>query len=204
MFIYFCCALRLRDTKKEELVKTEAAKLIVDEGLKGFSMQKLAKRCNISVATLYIYYKDQDDLITSIGVEAAKRFSEETLRDFSPEMSFSEGLKTQWKNRARYALNFRQEMQLYEILRHSPYSEIVLGTATSAFKDVMKAFIKRAIENKELVPVSIEVYWCVAFGPLYNLIKFHVEKKSIGDHDFQLTDEALESALQLVLKALKP
>ena len=47
--------MRTRDTDKEQLVKQKAIELLVNDGLDGFSMNKLAKACDIAVATLDIY-----------------------------------------------------------------------------------------------------------------------------------------------------
>ena len=55
--------MRTRNIDKQELVKKKAIEMLVDIGFEGFSMNKLAQACDISVATLYIYYKDKDDLI---------------------------------------------------------------------------------------------------------------------------------------------
>src|ERR1700760_338410 len=96
--------MRTRNTDKEELVKQTAIQMIVDDGLEGFSMNKLAKACGISVATLYIYYKDKDDLIIKIGKEEAQIMNDATLKDFSPDMSFADGLRRQWENRYEYMM----------------------------------------------------------------------------------------------------
>ncbi|WP_245895661.1 TetR/AcrR family transcriptional regulator [Flavobacterium album] len=66
--------MRTRNADKEELVKQKAIELLVKEGFQGFSMNKLAKASGISVATLYIYYQDKDDLIKQIGIEIGKTF----------------------------------------------------------------------------------------------------------------------------------
>ena len=63
--------MRTRNTGKEQLVKQKAIKLVVRDGFEGFSMNKLARACGISVATLYIYYKDKDDLIIRVALEEA-------------------------------------------------------------------------------------------------------------------------------------
>ncbi len=80
--------MRLRSIEKEELVKQKAIELIVKDGLEGFSMNKLAKACQISVGTLYIYYKDRDDLIIKVTVEELKLMEDYIIKDFNPEMSF--------------------------------------------------------------------------------------------------------------------
>jgi AcrR family transcriptional regulator len=40
--------MRLRDEQKEQLVRTKALELLVEEGFNGFSMHKLAKAANVS------------------------------------------------------------------------------------------------------------------------------------------------------------
>jgi TetR/AcrR family transcriptional repressor of multidrug resistance operon len=70
--------MRTRNIDKQQLVKQKAIELLVKDGFEGFSINKLAKACGISVATLYIYYKDRDDLILRIGIEEAERFTQET------------------------------------------------------------------------------------------------------------------------------
>jgi TetR/AcrR family transcriptional regulator, multidrug resistance operon repressor len=70
---------------------------------------------------------------------------------------------------------------------------------------MMKAFVRHAIERKQLVVVPVEIYWCIAFAPLYQLVKFHIHGKNMsGTGKFVLTEAALETTLRLVLKSLKP
>src|SRR6201989_577689 len=101
--------MRTRNAEKEELVRQEAIEMLVQDGFQGFSMNRLAKACGISVATLYIYYQDKDDLIKKIGVEIGQNFFYETLKDFSPAMPFKEGLRQQWENRSGFALKYPNE-----------------------------------------------------------------------------------------------
>jgi TetR/AcrR family transcriptional repressor of multidrug resistance operon len=89
--------MRIRDVNKVELVKEKAIELLVKVGFEGFTMGKLAKECGISVATLYIYYKDKDDLILQVGMEETERMSVLMLEDFDPEAPFAIGLRQQWK-----------------------------------------------------------------------------------------------------------
>ena len=96
--------MRTRNADKQELVKRKSIEMVVKDGLEGFSVNKLAKACGISVATLYIYYKDKDDLIAEVAKEEAERMSEMVLRNFDPEAPFAEGLRLQWQNRAKHMM----------------------------------------------------------------------------------------------------
>jgi TetR/AcrR family transcriptional regulator, multidrug resistance operon repressor len=195
--------VRTRNIDKEQLVKQEAIAMLVKDGFQDFSMNRLAKACGISVATLYIYYQDKDDLIKKIGVDIGKKYFSETLKDFSPTMSFKEGLKKQWENRSRFALKYTEEVACFEVIRHSPHGDHILKESLKGFQPAMHGFFQNAVKRKELAPVSMEVFWSVAYGPLYTLLRFHSEGKSIGGAPFTFSKKAMDEAFQLVIKALK-
>ena len=195
--------MRTRDVKKEKLIKKKAIELVVKEGLDGFSMQKLARAANVSPATLYIYYKDRDDLILSTSLDIANHLFEASLEGFDPAMNFAEGLKIQWQNRLAFFLKYPNEMEFFEHIRYSIFYDKVRKMLGKRFGEVMGTFMHNAIERKELMRLPFEVYWSVAFAPLYQLIKFHMQGKSYKNDEFQLTDEMMMQTLELVLKALK-
>jgi AcrR family transcriptional regulator len=197
--------MRTRDDNKIQAIRQKAVEIIVKQGFDGFSMQKLAKAANVSPATLYIYYKDREDLIMQLWGESFKEMADATLKNFDPAMPFSEGLRVQWMNRAKFCLKNPQQMQFMEQLRHSPLQEKALDMLTrSGFKDTMQAFVSNAIKRNELVKVQLEVYWSIAFAPMYALVKFHLEGTSIGGKKFTLTDKVMNETLALVIKALRP
>jgi TetR/AcrR family transcriptional regulator, multidrug resistance operon repressor len=194
--------MRTRNLDKQQLVKRRAVEMLVKDGFQGFSMNRLAAACDISVATLYIYYDSKDDLIRSLGAEIGKQFMSTTLKDFSPQMSFADGLRKQWDNRSAFALKFPLEVGCFEIIRHSRHGDYVLAESLKEFKTTMGEFFKNAVDKKELIPVSVDVFWSVAYGPLYTLLRFHEEGKSIGGKAFKISKKTVDEAFQLVLKAL--
>ena len=196
--------MRIRDEHKELAIRQKALKMIVKEGFDGFSMQKLAKAADVSPATIYIYFKDREDLILHLCAEEGKKMADATLKNFDPAMSFSEGMKIQWMNRAKYCLKNPDQMHFLEQIRHSPLQEKSLQMMGEGFKNAMKGFVMNAIKRKELVQVPLEVYWSVAFAPLYNLVKFHMAGSSVGGNKFSLSNKIMLQTLELVLKALKP
>ena len=195
--------MRTRDTQKEELVKQKAVEMIVADGLEGFSVNKLAKVCGISVATLYIYYKDKDDLIVKIALEEAAKMSAAVLDGFDPEVLFEEGLRQQWKNRSKHMIENPGATLFFEQLRTSSYHDSVFQAIVKDFKESMSKFMRNAVERGEINPLPLEVFWSVAFAPMYNLVRFNNEGKSIGGKPFTLTDEILWQTFTLVIKALK-
>ena len=200
----FGSRMRNRDENKELAIRQEAIKMIVETGLDGFSVQKLAKAAGVSPATIYIYYKDKDDLVLQLCYEVSNRMLEDSLKNFDPDMPFEEGLKIQWLNRSAFFIDNPLEVQFIEHLRYTQIYHKVAEMLTNNFKEVMGKFVNNAIQRKELVELPFEVYWSVAFAPLYQMIKFHNQGKSMVNEKFTLNEDILLQALSLVLKALKP
>ena len=178
--------------------------MLLRDGFDGFSMQKLAKASGISVGTLYIYYKNKEDLILSIGIEEGRRMTAATMKGFSADMPFAEGLKKQWENRAEYWLKHKESARFYEKIKRTQYAEVILEEISNDFKPVMQKFCENAIAKKELYFLSFESYWSVAYGPLYTLLEFEEKGKSVGNRPYKFSKKTMYQTLDLVLKALKP
>lgn len=197
--------MRLRDEVKEQTIREKALEMIVSEGFDGLSMQKLAKAAGVSPATIYIYFKDRDDLIMQLYYEESQRMSEATLKGFDPGMHFEEGLRVQWLNRANYCLQYPERMHFMEQMRYSPFHGRFHEMPENPFIQAMKLFVRNAIERKELVRLPVEVYWSIAFAPLYQLVKFHMSRYGMpGSGAFALDEKLINTTLELVLKALRP
>jgi len=195
--------MRTRDVNKEILIREKAIEMIVSHGFDGLSMHKLAKAAAVSVATIYIYFKDREDLIQQLYTEEFEKMTLATLVNFNPEGHFDEGLKVQWMNRLKYCLENPLSMTFMEQMKHSPL--IDRSVTDRRFIDAMTRFVHTAISRNELIPLPIEIYWSVAFAPLYQLVKFHISGTSMpGRPPFILDEVQIDQTLSLVLKALKP
>jgi TetR/AcrR family transcriptional repressor of multidrug resistance operon len=196
--------MRTRDEKKIEALYLKAIEISVEKGFEGLSMQKLAKAANVSPATIYIYFKDREDLILKISIKAAEKMIAATLKDFNHDMSFKEGLKIQWKNRSTFWLKNPLEAKFIEMVRHSHIGDTVFQMVKKEFSSVLGEFVHKAIKRKELVDLPLEVYWSIAFSPLYTLIKFHNDGHSIAGKKFEWSDDYMKQAFKLEVKALSP
>jgi AcrR family transcriptional regulator len=195
--------MRKKDENKEIAIREKAMEMIVMEGFDGLSMQKLAKAANISASTIYIYFKNREDLLNQLFIQVQQTFSDVALAGFSPELSFEEGLWLQWKNRLRFILKYPVHYQFYEQFRNSPlinHSDINL----SVFKNNMKHFVLNAIRRGELARMEPEIFWSLAYGSFYALVRFHLNEKSMMNENFKLTDTIMKQTFKLVVKALQP
>jgi TetR/AcrR family transcriptional regulator, multidrug resistance operon repressor len=197
--------MRTRDENKRLAICQKALKMVVEKGFDGLSMQKLAKAAGVSPATIYIYFKDRDDLILQLWIEEMKKMVSVMLEGFDPEMSFDQGLRVQWMNRARYCMENPIGTHFMEQIKYSPYHNLSQKQMDENFLASMRNFVHNAIRRKELVKLPVEVYWSVAFAPLYQLVKFHMSGRGLrGTEKFVLDTKTMNQTLDIVLKALKP
>jgi AcrR family transcriptional regulator len=194
--------MRYRDENKVQAIRESAIEMVAKHGLENFGINRLAKAAGVSPATIYIYYKDKEDLLTSISIEEGLKMTRSTLKGFHPEMTFKEGLWVQWKNRAAFALDNYQSAAFFEQLRNSTYKTKMLEVISAEFNEVMGEYVDNAVERGEINRMPIEVYWSVAFAPLYSLIKFHNEGQSLNGRKFRFSEKVMQETFDCVVKGL--
>lgn len=195
--------MRIRDENKELAIRNKAMEMIVNEGFDGLSMQKLAKAAGVSPATIYIYYKNREDLVHKLFSETQNAFTESALKNFNPHASLEEGLWIQWKNRLDFILEYPIYFKFFEHFRNSHLINHK-SVNMNEFKESMKLFVKNAIKRGEMAKMDPEIFWSIAYGAFYSLIKFHLQEKKMMNENFKITDAKMKQMHLMVIKALKP
>lgn len=195
--------MRPRDESKISAINEKAIEMIADEGLENFGINKLARAVGVSPATIYIYYPDKDELINQISISEGLKMCSAVLEGFDENMNFEEGLWIQWQNRASYAMANQRGTRFFDQLRHSTYKERMQEAIGEEMKKKAGGFVKNAIKRGEINDMPMEVYWSVAFAPLYSLVKFNEDGYSLGGRKFKLTQKIMKETFSYVIKALK-
>lgn len=195
--------MRTRDENKALAIREKAISLIVERGFDGLSMQKLADLAGVSPATIYIFYKNREDLLNCLFRDVQEMFATVALKDFDPAMGLEEGLWLQWKNRFDFIVQYPVYFRFFEQFRHSPLinSEDV---AMGPFRDKMCQFVRNAIEHGQMVKMDPETFWALAYGPFYALVKFHLQSRSMMNKHYELTIAKMRQALNRVILSLRP
>jgi AcrR family transcriptional regulator len=195
--------MRAKDENKAIAIREKAMEMIVQEGFDGLSMHKLAKAAGISVSTIYIYFKNREDLLNQLYAATANHFMRDMLEGFSPDMPFEAGLWQQWHNRYQHILRYPLNHRFWEQFRNSPLIERQDDSDEHAFKQAMRQFVLNAEKKGEIVSLPSEVFWAIAYGTFYTLIKFHLDNASMSRVPFSLSNEMLKQTFQLVMKSLR-
>ncbi len=75
--------MRAKDENKEVLILESALKMIARIGLAGLKMSDLAKEAHLATGTVYIYFKDKEELIRKLYLYLLKKSSNEVAKGAS-------------------------------------------------------------------------------------------------------------------------
>jgi len=183
----------------EIIIREQAISIIAKEGFDGFSMNKLAKASNLSVAAIYIYYKNKEELLNRLFNHVQTDFSICMLNGFSTNTLFRSGLWILWENYVKFAIANPSHFMFFNLFRNSHLVNS-LDIEISAFNQAVEQFARNAINKKEINGMEPELFWSLAFGPLDALIKFHLEKENVYTHEmFEITKENLKSLFEMIV-----
>jgi len=114
--------MRLKDDQKIDLLFASTLTLVNQVGLVGLTMPLIAKRAGVATGTLYIYFKNKEDLILTLYKEIKKRFGSTVFIGYSPDLPVEEGFRVVWENSLRYSVSHYPEQVFLQQFHNSPYS----------------------------------------------------------------------------------
>ncbi|GAB4017210.1 TetR/AcrR family transcriptional regulator [Spirosoma koreense] len=171
--------MRPKNLEKEEAIRTIALRIIAEEGLENLSMQKLAKEANVSPRTIYIKYADKDDLLVKLFIdEVLGAYEQAVLENFSPDMSFAEGVRKIWLNTYRYLISNRQSFVLMQYGKSSPLLNKAFqerNIQEGQFFAPIHRFFHRHATAGTIRKFPLEVHRALLFAPLLDLVNEYFE-----------------------------
>jgi TetR/AcrR family transcriptional repressor of multidrug resistance operon len=197
--------MRPRSADKEQAIRTKALQLIREEGLENLSMQKLAKAAEISPRTIYLKYKDKEDLLIRLFIEEVLGAYEAAVLDgFDDMQPFADGVRHIWQNTYRYLTANREAFALMQYGKSSPllnkaYQE--RGIREGQFFVPIHRFLTRHAEAGRIRPFPIPVYRALLFAPLFELVNESFERSDRHEPPFSeaLLGDVCSSLIQSAL-----
>ncbi len=153
-----------RATDKEEFrreILDAARDLFVNEGYEKFSMRKLAKKTEYSPPTIYLYFKDREDLLIAICEEIAERIFADLTNIRAAHSDPLESLRQAllyliafgFNNPHEYKVLFTPRPQVYGTLDEFMEKESMARHSYFAFREI----VKNCMVTGKLLEIDIDV-----------------------------------------------
>jgi TetR/AcrR family transcriptional repressor of multidrug resistance operon len=184
--------MRPKNLEKEAAIRTTALRIIAEEGLENLTMQKLAKQAGISPRTIYIKYKDKDDLLIKLFIdEVLEVYERAVLENFSESMELEAGVKRLWLNAFHYFIQHKPAFVLMQYGKSSPLLNKAFqerAIREGQFFMPIHRFLARQVSLRLILDFPFEVHRALLFAPLLDLVNEYFEH---ADRPKQIITEKL-------------
>lgn len=179
MFVYYWF-MRKKDLNKEECILQSSLTLITTQGLSNLSMSKIAKASNVSPATIYIYFKNKEDLINKLYLKTKEKMSESIFTTVHSQQNLKEQYRQIVTNFIHFNMENENEFLFLEQIQNSP----VLDSETLKESDEMFSTLfnlytvgkqKKILKNSDSRLLSI-----MTSSPTMEYVKLFHKKKVEG------------------------
>jgi AcrR family transcriptional regulator len=189
--------MRIKDKHKKESLVEATISLVNEIGFVSSSVSKIAKKANVSPATIYIYYKNKEDLLVSTYLDIKIKLGEAAVRNFDETLPIRDILKNVWINLFDFISKNNNYFQFTEQFANSPYAELVNKEEVEKVFEPIYNIIKKGIEQKIIKDVNYDILAAFIFYPIITLANSRLCTQ------IKLNESTVEKSFGLAWDAIK-
>ncbi|WP_175480461.1 TetR/AcrR family transcriptional regulator [Gracilibacillus ureilyticus] len=171
--------MRLKDNAKYNRIFNSAIESINELGLSGTSISKIAKKADVSVATIYIYFENKEDLINKVYLGVKEDISEATFRDFRDSLELFEAFSHALTNFVKFLPENTAHLLFLTQFANSPLiNNFAQQEGQSLFHHIYSVF-EKGIQQNLFKDVDTKLLVTYIFDPIMNYLKGRIDNHSI-------------------------
>ncbi len=189
--------MRVRDESKTASIFKATLHLVKDRGLAGITMSDISKAAAIATGTLYIYFKNKEELIKALFVECRQASAQHYFEGLDEKGTFEGRMKKVFVNIINYKLAYYEVSAFLEQSYHSPFVCVTdLKKKQKALQPLLD-LIAEGIEKAKIREADIELNVSYMFGIIHEMVKktYFSNKK--------LPPETIDSLYNMFWKGIK-
>jgi TetR/AcrR family transcriptional regulator, repressor of fatR-cypB operon len=189
--------VRQKDDKKVEHIFDATLQLVEQTGLAGITMCDISKAAGIATGTLYIYFKNKEELINELFTVCRRESAELYFEDLQSEDGFENAFRKMFMNIIEYKTNNFREAIFMDQCFHSPFVGEKKRKESAKFMQPYFELIEKGkklniIKNKD----ELFLLWFL-IGTINEVIKGCRYRRKA------LTDEMVEDLYQMCWEGIK-
>jgi TetR/AcrR family transcriptional regulator, repressor of fatR-cypB operon len=163
--------MRLKDESKVDAIFDATLTLVKERGLAGITMNDISKAASIATGTLYIYFKNKEELIKELFLQCREQSAREYFTGLHPNAPFEERLQLVFRNIITYKIVRFEVSAFLEQTYHSPFVCVTdLKKKQTALQPLLDLFTE-GIASKKLKAVDSDTLMTFMFGVIHETIK---------------------------------
>jgi len=185
--------MRRKDDLKQNSIKKAVVKVVLEEGMHGASISKIAKAAGVSPATVYIYYENKDVMLKAIYHEYAQEMFDTISAHLSNELTADIFIDVIVRQSYHYMVSHEDIHHFVEQYGSCP--SLSQGCIAISGPDQLGDRINTYKEQGVLMNYDSSNIWAMLFLPVKGIIK----KTCSSDIT---TDQRLDEMIRMIQRAL--
>ena len=103
--------MRLKDERKKAALYKATVTLVNEIGFAASSVKKIADEAGVSPSTLYVFFKNKEDLLVSTYIKIKHDLSQALLADFNDSQPLRDIIKRVWFSMFDYVVDNLEEFR---------------------------------------------------------------------------------------------
>jgi len=182
--------------KRNALIKA-TIELVNNHGFHATPMSKIAKMANVSPATIYLYFKNKQDLVNKTYIEVKAKYTAYTFETYDQNMSVEAGFELIWKRIADFKLKECEYAMFLAQCDNSPMVDEESRQKGIKHLQPLLDLWERGKKEGIIKPISDFILYAYAINPLSFLM---IIQKRDG---FKLDKTHIEEAYQSAWSSIK-
>ena len=156
--------MRTKDLDKQQRIKEAMVRLILQEGIDGTSVAKIARAAGVSPATIYVYYSSKEEMLSEVFREYSYQSYHYLMGRIEPEMDGRSLIEAIVRGYYTYTIEHEEVFSFVEQCSRCPTlsSYVCDEECCCDIMDLIHAFQKRGI----MKPYSDRNISAVLFAPV--------------------------------------
>lgn len=189
--------MKQKDENKTAQIFSATLQLVADMGVAGITMRQIASKAGIATGTLYIYFKDKEELVNKLYEDCRVSSVNAYLQGYDAAKNFKTGFKIIWKNILLYRIENFEAAVFMEQCFHSPFITESTREMTRRLIQPLNKLMERG--KSEMIIKDLETKLLLIFmvGNINDVCKYvkYINKK--------MTDDIVENAFTVCWDGLK-
>ena len=167
--------MRSRDNKKIQAIYKATILLTGEIGIAGLTMSKISKRAKVAHGTLYVYFKNKEDLLNQLYASIIKRGTLSIMSQVA-DLPVREQLYALWESSLKFRVSNPSSIVFMEQFGVSPYISEETKALRKKFIQHLKMVIERGKKEKLIKPLANGLLIALLAGFVRNAAMLLVEK----------------------------
>lgn len=188
---------REKDPQKTKTIFSTTLRLVLDKGFSGLRMQDVAKEAGLATGTLYIYFKDKEDLINSLFLHLKRENTNEFLKGLDGSQPFMHNFRRIWMQYFYTSISRPERTAFLEQYYRSPYIDKPTSELARNWLEPVYQMLEKGKKELLLKDLPSDILLTQLTGPVHELIR------SLPADDFPHKESLAEVMYQMAWDSVK-